>query len=245
MKIMKFTLVLAFSFLLSYNYSFGYEREQLTFSTQETKNVWRQRKTVISIVSDQKGPIASIISNPQRSSTDYHFKIPIAQAAESTVRNHSISILSNIRDFREVFDEIGFPQLGMLTALNGSTYGLIMVTKKDIEPKELYIIDTDNPTEAEAFYNKMRHRSGVSGTFGEGFSGVHSATIQFDAAVLIEVKAGQPEIIKVYDFLTNFESLGGYDTPLRLQEALSEYAYSDLRNHVECQRALSASNSSK
>jgi hypothetical protein len=217
--------------LLTIQSSFGFERERISLASESHRNLFLQKQYTVRVVAQKYGPIATIFSNAMRSSIKYHFQLFKAHDPSSVDSQAAFKNLKNLRDFTDVFGPIGFPQMAMLTAWDGVVYGLVMVTKVDLPPEKLFYIETDDPKVAEEFYNSQRVRSGVGGGFGGQLGGAYTP-FSIDAAILVRFDSDRPVIMKVYDLIHSEDGTEGFDTSWRLQDVISEYAYSDFRKFM-------------
>lgn len=171
--------------------------------------------------------IATISAKKYPHHIELHFRKaePVQAEYDESVYDH----IRDIRTYHDVFGEVGFPQLSSLTRINGLVYGLIWTTKVDLPPESLVTI-TDpegkvitDPEVLEEHHKRIRHRTGVSSTFGSGFGGVNSS-LHYDSAALVVFEGLRPRVIKVYDLAR----LPAEVSQMYLQDVIYQYAYRDL-----------------
>ncbi len=134
-------------------------------------------------------------------------------------------MMYEIRTHREVFGELGFPQVAKITKIDGSLYALIFITKVDLGLGDVGFVETDDPQGALEANTDFMNRIGISASFGDKLGGF-LPPILYDTAALVKLDGNLPEILKVYDISTS-EPLS-FENRSRIYDIIFEYAYADL-----------------
>lgn len=226
-------------FLFNVHFAAGFAREQLSFKTQSgrrLKDFFMVKNSITAITGKDGKKIATVTSNPMRSEIEYHIPQLTPQVLSTEeMQQESIqqawSKLASIRNFPNVFDDIGFPQVGMVIRWNGSLYALLFLTVEEMQPEQVAGIASDDPAVTGPFYENIRQRLGVSGGYGSAFVGI-SAPWPIDSAVLVNLDEAIPMVLKVYDMPPALRSADTLGLQMDFQRVVGEYAYFELKTNL-------------
>lgn len=225
-------------FLFQLQFAFGFAREQLNFtigSGRRLKNLYLVKNSIVEVTGEKGRKIASITSNSMRSEVELHFPrlVPHMAMLEDLQQiniNRALSKLATIRTFPLIFDDVGFPQLGMVIRWQGSIYALIYLSVEDLRPEQVASIDSPD-AEANPQLDLIRMREGVSGAYGNAFGGAEPS-FPVDSAALVSLDEPIPMILKVYDLPATLKDSEIPGLKSDIYKIVADLAYFELKTKV-------------